>query len=478
MRWITPSAKRAARSLRNEWKLANPVGICADAADRSTCVHRTCVDQVLLAKDRPHLAHALWALVLLKCLTPPVFASPTSVFSWLSNGYQAVVYWTQSPPTEIEPAKTTEQAEGLAPVIVRISAESQPTVSVTPTSVLKSERRSGQLDVRTLVWAAILAWISIAGGVLTLSSLRLWIFLRRVKKATLPSSPSLDDLVESVSNRIGLRRKVRIRTVDAAIGPAVVGLIRPTILLPKVIVDGKTDRELEPLLAHELIHVRRGDLVWAMLQGVSVSLWWFNPLVWLAERLLTREAERSCDEETIAGLGCSPAMYARSLLDVMERKHQLRAAPSLPGVRPVDITAKRLERIMRLGHGCYRQRPWWVVAVWLIGCAMVLPGAAWVVAQETPKQQPSVLKEASSNSEANSRAIRLPRAQVLIEGADVVPPQTKSFEVGSLLTQLCEDQGLNRADAENNFAQLISNGLRPSQATERETISSDPGAFF
>ena len=35
-------------------------------------------------KDRPHLAHALWALVLLKCLLPPIIASPTSVFSWLS----------------------------------------------------------------------------------------------------------------------------------------------------------------------------------------------------------------------------------------------------------------------------------------------------------------------------------------------------------------------------------------------------------
>ncbi|MDX1924984.1 MAG: M56 family metallopeptidase [Pirellulaceae bacterium] len=424
-----------------------------------------------MAKDRPHLAHALWALVLLKCLTPPVVASPTSVFSWLSNGYQAVAFWSQSPPKEIELAKTTEQAEGLAPVIVRMPADSQPMAPALPAAPLKVDPRSAKLELKTLIWAAILAWISIAACVLTLSILRLAIFLRRVTKATLPSSPSLNSLVESLSKRMGLRRKVRLRTVDAAIGPAVVGLIRPTILLPKVIVDGKSDAELEPLLAHELIHVRRGDLVWAMLQGLSVSLWWFNPLVWLAERLLTREAERSCDEETIAGLGCSPAMYARSLLDVMERKHQLRAAPSLPGVRPVDITAKRLERIMRLGQGCYRQRPWWVVAVWLVGCALVLPGAAWVVAQEQPKQAPGVFKEASSNAEANSRALRLPRAKILIEGADLVPPNTKPFEVGSLLTQLCEDQGLNRADAVNHFVQLISSGLSVGKFEESHASS-------
>lgn len=437
-----------------------------------------------LAKDRPHLAHTLWALVLLKCLTPPVVASPTSLFSWLSNGYQAVVYRMQSPSTGIEVAKTTEQpTEGLAPVIVRMSADSQPIAPALPATTLKVDHRSAKLDLKTLVWAAILAWIFISTCVLTLSILRLSIFLRRVKKATLPTSPSLNGLVESLSKRIGLRRKVLVRTVDDAIGPAVVGLLRPTILLPKVIVEGKTDKELEPLLAHELIHVRRGDLVWAMLQGMSVSLWWFNPLVWLAERLLTREAERSCDEETIAGLGCSPATYARSLLDVMERKHQLRAAPSLPGVRPVDITAKRLERIMRLGHGCYRQRPWWVVAVWLLGCAMVLPGAAWVVAQEQPEQKPSVFKEASSNSDANSRAIRLPRAQILLEGADLTQPQTKSFEVDSLLDQLCEEQGLNRDDAERNFAQLISSSLNfsgqgSSEGTETDTTSSGTAPSF
>jgi beta-lactamase regulating signal transducer with metallopeptidase domain len=424
-----------------------------------------------MAKDRPHLAHALWALVLLKCLTPPVVASPTSLFSWLSNGYQAVVYRMQSPSTGIEVAKSTEQpTEGLAPIVVRMSSENRPTAPTVTASALQTESRSAKLNVKTLAWAAILAWISIAACVLVLNTLRLSIFLRRVKKATLPSSPTLNSLVESLSKRIGLRRKVLVRTVDDAIGPAVVGLIRPTILLPKVIVEGKTDKELEPLLVHELIHVRRGDLVWAMLQGMSVSLWWFNPLVWLAERLLTREAERSCDEETIAGLGCSPATYARSLLDVMERKHQLRAAPSLPGVRPVDITAKRLERIMRLGHGCYRQRPWWVVAVWLLGCAMVLPGAAWVVAQDQLEQKPNVFKEASSNLEANSRAIRLPRAQILLEGADLTQPQTKSFEVDSLLDQLCEEQGLNRADAEVYFFQLMSSGLTCNDLSSGEAI--------
>ena len=38
-----------------------------------------------LVRQRPHLAHALWLLVLIKCLTPPVFSSPTGAFSWLGQ---------------------------------------------------------------------------------------------------------------------------------------------------------------------------------------------------------------------------------------------------------------------------------------------------------------------------------------------------------------------------------------------------------
>ncbi len=173
-------------------------------------------------------------------------------------------------------------------------------------------------------------------------------------------------------------------------------MIRPTILLPAAIAAGKSSQELEPLLAHELIHVRRGDLWWAMLQTLATSLLWFHPLVWLASRGVTRESERSCDEETVACLGCQPAVYARGLLEVLEQKHLLRVAPALPGVRPVEITTARLERVMRLGKGIHNRTPVWNWAVLLVCGALVLPGAKLIWAQEgkpiesrIPSVQPS-----------------------------------------------------------------------------------------
>ena len=52
----------------------------------------------MVARSRPHLAHMLWLVVLLKCITPPIWSSPSSVFSWLRS----------SPPLRVSPERTVE----------------------------------------------------------------------------------------------------------------------------------------------------------------------------------------------------------------------------------------------------------------------------------------------------------------------------------------------------------------------------------
>ena len=162
------------------------------------------------------------------------------------------------------------------------------------------------------------------------------------------------------------------------------GLFRPVIVLPEVLVQGKQPEELEPILAHELIHVRRGDLWLGLLQAVAKALWWFHPLVWLAARQCSREAERCCDEEVIGSLGCDPARYARSLLEILELKRTLQMVPAFPGMKPVDVTSQRLERIMQLRQGCRERTPWWCWMILMLSAAVTLPGAALLVADDEP----------------------------------------------------------------------------------------------
>jgi len=335
------------------------------------------------AKDKPHLAHALWALVLIKCVTPPIFSSHVSPFSWMSADAN-----TAAVVQPIDAGFATNNATATEPVSVTIDARglnlsrndgvvSGPTDGIAARVPIPDKHAA--VNWKRVVFGV---WLLVAVACLFWQASRLLVLKMHLKRTEMQPLPEVEALVRSLSVQLGLKRKVRVLITSASIGPAVIGLFRPMLLLPTAIVNRQSINELEPLIAHELIHIRRGDLWWAILQTAAGSLFWFHPLVRLAVAGISHESERSCDEETVASLGCQPADYARCLLNVLEQKHRLRSAPALPGVKPIEITSARLERVMKLGHGSHKRTPWWTWVVLIACSAIVLPGAALVFAQE------------------------------------------------------------------------------------------------
>ena len=329
-----------------------------------------------IGRERPHLSHMLWALVLVKCITPPIWSSPVGLFSQISNSI-GMVGNSEPNANALSDSQPGSRNNSLNQAIG--TERKWPTMEASGNATSPPESPSVYWDITVL--AITIAWISGASLVGLFSIVRFMIFMRLICRRTCETPPEVARCVERLNQRLGLQRQVGVRVVECLIGPAVYGLWKPIILLPQAIIAGRTEQQLEPLLAHEMVHVRRGDLWLAMIQSLACTVGWFHPLVWLASRQVTIESERCCDEETIALLRCKPATYARSLLDVLELKHLLQVAPALPGVRPVDITTSRLERIMRLGQGCRSRSPWWTWCIALASAVAVLPGAEYVTAQ-------------------------------------------------------------------------------------------------
>lgn len=412
-----------------------------------------------LAKNQPQLAHLLWAIVLLKVLTPPIWSSPVGVFSWLERtcstylpaGQQINAHSTGELVLAIQPPSADAR-------VISDAFTTQPSSEAWDAMAAGQARSFPGTQGHRQTWNwkrwLVVLWLCGTAASLALAVVRLFRFAGWVSSydrrpaASTESAEQLQERLASLLQRVALklcvRRRVAIRIVEAPIGPAVFGLWRPTIVLSAAVLRDRSDAELEPLLAHELVHIRRGDLWWAGVQTLATSLFWFHPLVWLASRMLTRESERSCDEQTIAGLGCSAATYARGLLDVLERKNQLRVAPALPGVRPVDITRSRLERIMSLGQGSRRTTPVWAWSIF-IGCVVVLlPGGAWLSAQESgPTDTLQVVPDPAPLPQP------LPEPPLAPPASGPWPEriEREKFEVGDLLEQL-EAMGNSRAQAE------------------------------
>lgn len=159
---------------------------------------------------------------------------------------------------------------------------------------------------------------------------------RRVFRDAVPCTDRA--VLQSVKN--GSKRHIRVRVSDRIIAPLTCGLFRPTILLPKTLTE--TGEELELILAHELTHIRRGDLFYKLLLVGAVSLGWLNPFAWVMLILANRDLEFACDEAVLKKYPARRAEYARMLIRAEERKNNIFASAFSS-----NAVKERIERIMK-----------------------------------------------------------------------------------------------------------------------------------
>ncbi len=173
--------------------------------------------------------------------------------------------------------------------------------------------------------AGLIPWANFVAGVYVLGvlvmmfrvTLALWGGHRLRRDATLIGEPGLLELVQVQTRRIGLKAAPAIAYCQRVATPAVVGIMRPMILLPPAAISGLSTVELEALLIHELAHIRRYDLLVNLLQRLVEALLFFHPAVWYVSRRLNVEREHCCDDLVLAA-GIPPLGYVDALLRMAE----------------------------------------------------------------------------------------------------------------------------------------------------------------
>lgn len=118
------------------------------------------------------------------------------------------------------------------------------------------------------------------------------------------------------------------------------GLLRPRIMLPAG-AESWPEARIRVVLGHELAHIRRGDWIPQLLAEALRSVFWFDPLLWIASRRLRLESERACDDAVLRS-GIAAPEYAAHLLDLARaaRQHRLRPHPGFPApamARPCSL---------------------------------------------------------------------------------------------------------------------------------------------
>jgi beta-lactamase regulating signal transducer with metallopeptidase domain len=302
-----------------------------------------------LRRLSPATRHALWLLVLVKFMTPPLVSWPWSPPRLvpdtraglapapaqpmperpakvpapepepLRSGEQFTVARAPARPTVSEVAPP--QPRGAREVVAfepdtpeRLTTPAAPQAPE-PTQVEPEEGAGGV--AAWLAPAALSLWF--AGSLLVgiLYVVRVARFRRRLAEAR-PAPRWLVCELEAWAARVGVRAPAAF--VLPGIGtPLVWGLGRPALFWPAALLNGLPDRCREAVLVHELAHLRRRDHWVGWLQMLAACVWWWHPLFWYVRRRLRTSAELACDAWVLWALPQARRAYAEALIEVCER---------------------------------------------------------------------------------------------------------------------------------------------------------------
>jgi beta-lactamase regulating signal transducer with metallopeptidase domain len=334
----------------------------------------------------PAARHALWLLVLLKLLTPPLISWPWALPLGKATG--------------TEPESVT--ADILAPdESARFVLDRQPSppenasfdgvVSLLPT--VKSpplpgpsspaEEYGSLLRDRWVEMAAAL-WLCVGIG-LAFVQIR-WLTRRRGwLRNAIPAPPWLVCQIEELAFVLKVRQP-RLAVVPGLASPLIWAGGRACLLWPEGLEKHLSPDGCRAVLVHELAHLSRRDHWVGWLLVVAGCVWWWHPLFYLIRRQLHRQAELACDARVVAALPDARRSYAEALLDVCQRQSWTAAATPALGVtgRRRDLE-RRLVMIMRANVPS-RLSVRGLLGIALLGL-IVLP--AWTLGQGDGKTAPT-----------------------------------------------------------------------------------------
>jgi len=279
----------------------------------------------MLKKNRASLRHWIWLGASLKFLVP--FSLLIGLGTYFDFGWSAAA-----------PGNTSAKSSALV-------TWSQPLVQPVA-SAMGRPRYSAEPSSTSFVTASYTVFAVWAIGLLIV------LFCRFGRGRRLRKLVNASRLLKEGREHEALRRvqsrshgsgQVCLASSKSTIEPGVHGILDPVLLLPAGIADRLTDRQLEAVLAHELVHILRRDNLTATTQVVVETIFWFHPLVWWIGTRMVEERERACDEAVLQSQ-TDPQVYAGAILTVCDF---YLSSPSTraPGIMGSNLQ-QRIEAIM------------------------------------------------------------------------------------------------------------------------------------
>jgi beta-lactamase regulating signal transducer with metallopeptidase domain len=224
---------------------------------------------------------------------------------------------------------------------------------IDPDSIKRSLLTIGSFEKGNTVWneklQLILPYASVIYLLLLIVSslqfIRNYKFVQVIRtKGLSKCSVDLRIFVQRFAERMGIQKPVHIYISDLVSSPVTIGFLKPIILMPIAAINNLTVKQVEAVLLHELVHIRRHDYFINLLINFFHTVLYFNPFVKLFAKTIEREREKSCDE-IVMQFQYDPHGYASALL-VLEKNNSMRQRMAVAASGQRKDLLHRIEKIL------------------------------------------------------------------------------------------------------------------------------------
>ena len=331
-------------------------------------------------RHRPAVVHAMWLIVLLKLVTPPLVFVPVN-FGWearpasiIASSGSALEF-----PGDVRLGiGTGDRRSGT----IEARSDSDVTALATELERMRAARELQSTTTSQFGLPVLILWL-VGTVVWTVFAAVRIVRFTWLLRAARPCGNDITVIASRTARRLGLRKTPAIVTVDARIPPLVWHAGRAArIVLPSDLVSEWNDEQLELLLAHELAHVKRGDHLVRWFTLAVLAVYWWHPLAWWAVRRLRLAEEQCCDAMVMAVSPSRAHAYAETLLETLDFLGARRSPPHVlaSGIGSGGSLQRRCEMIL---SGRTKFRTGRIAGVLLLLSAIaILPLAGVVRADE------------------------------------------------------------------------------------------------
>ena len=277
------------------------------------------LDLLLLKKFRAVLLYCIWMLILVKLVLPTTLSSPTGLGYWFGDNVPGIITekasipeQTASIPQRIEPvSETIPSGTGIA-ALPLAGTSPEPAADTSAKFTLAASPAS-----TTLSWHgfAFLGWLAVMTAMVLLLIQRMF-FVRSLLAQSKNPNDSIVDIFKRCRKQMGVHRSVFLKLSPVAASPSVCGLFRPTILIPKNLPGKLKAEDLRSILLHELAHINRGDVWVSFVQTILQIIYFYNPLLWVANAIIRKVREQAVDEMVLVAMGEQAEDYPETLLNI------------------------------------------------------------------------------------------------------------------------------------------------------------------